>query len=341
MVHAHRPRRRSPRRLDLAAQGAGQGGEPLDVLLDRQPPDRQRQLLRRQRRSVVGETVRQAGHEGVRVVRDLGDLVAGGGQGVEQAQEAGRGVEGHRVADAAALGGVGGEDDAHPLVGVVEAAEAGQARGDPGDALDPVGHRPVGGQGHAQLVAVVDDLLERERGTDDAPVELGDGHAEGHVEGGQAAARSGPRGGVGGRGHRLQDGDVEHVEGAGPRLVGGGDRPAGSPRGGDDHVGPPQEVDGGGVVAQGVGVDGAGVGAPPLDGVAQLLDREGVPGQDVGPVGDDRDRGPVGVARGAGGRSGRSSGCRPAASKPKPSRRTVSATNRRRLARLAGPPRAR
>ena len=125
---------------------------------------------------------------------DLGHLVAGGGQGVEDPQQAGRGVEGDGVADAAALGRVGGEDDADPLVGVVEAAEAGQAGGEAGDALDPVGDGPVGGQGHAELVAVVDDLLERERGTDDPPVELGDGHAEGDVEGGQAAARLGPGG---------------------------------------------------------------------------------------------------------------------------------------------------
>ena len=40
----------------------------------------------------------------------------------------------------------------------------------------------MGGHGDAQFVAVVDHLLERECRPDDPAVELGDGHAQGHVQ---------------------------------------------------------------------------------------------------------------------------------------------------------------
>ena len=71
--------------------------------------------------------------------------------------------------------------------------QAGQADGKAGDPLDAVGHGAVGGHGDAELVAVVDHLLESERGPDDPAVELGDGDAQRHVERRQAGGAGGPR----------------------------------------------------------------------------------------------------------------------------------------------------
>ena len=87
--------------------------------------------------------------------------------------------------------------------------------------------------------------------------------------------------------------------------------------------------------AQRVAVHGPGVGATGLDGIAELVDRQRVAGHDVGPVGHDRHGGP---GRVVGARSSRPTDGRSAGGwKPKPSSRTVSATKRRRLARLTGP----
>ena len=45
VVDAHLARRRSPARLDLVAEGGGQGGEPLDVVVDGEAADGHRQLV--------------------------------------------------------------------------------------------------------------------------------------------------------------------------------------------------------------------------------------------------------------------------------------------------------
>ena len=67
------------------------------------------------------------------LVGDPVDPVAGVTQGVEQVDDGRGGVEAHGVAEAAALGGVGRQDDGDPLVGGGEAAEPGVADGEPGD----------------------------------------------------------------------------------------------------------------------------------------------------------------------------------------------------------------
>jgi len=63
----------------------------------------------------------------------------------------------------------------------------------------------------ARLVAVVDDLLEGEGGTDDPAVELGDGHAGGDIEGRQTGIVRGPRRPAPPGGRRLDDRDGEAV----------------------------------------------------------------------------------------------------------------------------------
>ena len=58
-----------------------------------------------------------------------------------------------------------------------------------GQGREPGGAAGIGAVGHqrgAQVAAVVDLLLEGEGGAHDAAVELGDGHAPGHVQRGQA-----------------------------------------------------------------------------------------------------------------------------------------------------------
>ncbi len=166
--------------------------------------------------------------------------------------------------------------------------------------------------GDAELVAVVDHLVERERRGDDAAVELGDGDAGGDV------VRAEP--GVG-RPATVGDdwpddgawmiGTSRAASAAGvPRRRRRARRrrrsmpaPAATPPGGqhrgDDHVDGRRSREqrrrpvAPAVAAQRVAPDGQGVGAAGLDGVAQVVDELGVPGHEVGPVEDDADRAAV------------------------------------------------
>ncbi len=249
------------------------------------------------RRGVVGEgvAVGQLGHETVAVGRDAVHPVPGAGEGVEQVDHAGRSVEGHGVAQAAALGGVRRQHHRHPPLGGRDPSQGGQAHGQPGDPRHPVGSCPVGRDRCAQLVTVVHGLLEREGNAHDAAVELGDGHRHGHVHGRQAGvARLPPRRGLGGR-HCLDDRHVEGGERTRVPLVAGAR--AHGQHGRDEAVHAPldQQVQGGhssgGVGPQGVAVHGHRVGAPFLHGRRQVVDELCVPGQHVGPVEHDADGG--------------------------------------------------
>ena len=139
--------------------------------------------------------VGQLGHQGVAVVGDAVDAVAGTPQCVQQTDGAGRCVEGDRIADAALLGGIRREHEGDALVGVVEMPKAGQGGGGSGDPFGAVGHGAVCGDRGAQAIAVVDDLLERERHRDDAAVEFGDGDAHRRVHRCEARVRRRPLGG--------------------------------------------------------------------------------------------------------------------------------------------------
>src|SRR5699024_839754 len=167
---------------------------------------------------------------------EIVDRVAGVAQRLDDAQQAGGGVEGDGVADAAPLGRICGQDEADLLLGGGDVAEGGGAHREAGEAFDAVGDGPVGGDGDTELVAVVDDLLERERRADDAAVELVDGDAEGDVQWGQAGVPFGPGGGVAGRDDTLDDGDAQFVERGDPPLpqVTVADGATGRPGGGDD-----------------------------------------------------------------------------------------------------------
>ena len=110
------------------------------------------------------------------------DAVAGVAQRAEDEDEAGRGVERDRVADAAALGWIGGQHERDALVGGRDSTEPGETGGHAGEALDAVGHGTVRREADAEVVAVVDHLRERERRSDDPTVQLGDGDAERDVE---------------------------------------------------------------------------------------------------------------------------------------------------------------
>ena len=143
-------------------------------------------------------------------VGDAVDPVAGVAQRVEQDDHRRRRVEPDGVADPAPLRRVGRQHDGDPLVRRWRLwRRRGQPHGGAGHPGHPVGHRPVGHDGHAEIVAVVDDLLERQRDRDDPAVELGQGHRPGGVEGGQADVVLLPGGPAGGGGDGLDDGHVE------------------------------------------------------------------------------------------------------------------------------------
>ena len=157
-------------------------GEPGGVVGGVHGADGPFELGGRERLLLVGEPVDELGHEGVAVGGDVVDPVAGGAQGMEQIDHRGGGVEPDGVADPAPLRRVGRQHDGDPLPGVGFAAQRGQPDGGAGHPGDPVGHRPVGHDRHAEIVAVIDDLLERQRDRHDAAVELGQRHRPGGVE---------------------------------------------------------------------------------------------------------------------------------------------------------------
>ena len=131
----------------------------------------------------VRHGVGQLCHQGVAVGRHSVDPIAGGGEGTQQLDDRRRGVESHGVAETTALGGIGGEDEADPALAHRRAAQGSQPGGQAGDPIDAVGDGAVGGDGRAEVVAVVNGLLEREGRTDDPAIELGDGDGHRHVEG--------------------------------------------------------------------------------------------------------------------------------------------------------------
>ena len=162
-----------------------------------------------------------------------------------------------------------------------DAAQAGVAHGQAGDAGGAVGHGAVAATGEPELVAVVDHLLEGERRADDAAVELGDGDADGHVEGRRGPASSpaqSSRRPVARR--RLEDRHVEGGErGTSQSSPSTSDVPAGPPHGqhgGDQHVDAvvAQQLERRdptvGVGPQRVAPHRQRVGAGGLDGVAQV-----------------------------------------------------------------------
>src|SRR5699024_8982410 len=101
------------------------------------------------------------------------DAVPGRTERLDDAEQGGGGVEGDGVADATAFGRVPRQDETDPLLLRWDAAQIGGADGETGEALGAVRDRPMGGDRDTELIAVVDDLLEREGGADDAAVELG------------------------------------------------------------------------------------------------------------------------------------------------------------------------
>ena len=79
----------------------------------------------------------------------------------------GRRVEGHRVAEPAPLGRVGGEHDRPP--GAPRPSrwpQSGQADGEPGDPRDPIGPRPVGGDRRSAGSSPSSTTSLKEKGTD-------------------------------------------------------------------------------------------------------------------------------------------------------------------------------
>ncbi len=227
---------------------------------------------------------------------------------VEQAHGRGRRVEPDCVAEPAALGGVGAEHDRHLALGGRHAPQPGVAQGQAGQPIDAVGHGAVGTNGVADVLAVVDHLVEGEHRADDPSVELGDGDAGGGVVGPEAGRVVEPVGRRLPRRRRLDDRDVERRQRGGVPVVaveparpaggaGAGRGAAGGQHGRDEHVEllPGQQVEGGPgrVAPQRVAPHCEHIAPTGLDGIAQVGHELGVPGHQMGPVEHDADQRPA------------------------------------------------
>ncbi len=177
-------------------------------------------------------------------------------------------------------------------------AQAGQPDSHPGQTGRPLGIGAGGGDGHPELAATVDLLLEGEGRADDAAVELGEGDAHGHIQRGQTDVVAGPLVARSSARRRLEHGDAEigqmgHVPGVGIIRRGA----AHGQHGGDEHVDASAQLQGGhgsvGVGAQRIAEDAPDVGAGLVEGGRQVLDEGGVAGDEMGPVEDDADEGPA------------------------------------------------
>ena len=302
VVDEQGPRRLAPRLDHLVAQSRGQVGGPTQVVLGGDPDVAVGELRSREPLLVLAARVDERVDEGVSglgvggvglLVEELRDrpvvraevvtLVA---HAAQQADRGYRGVQADGVADAGVLGRVRRQDQRDLAVGGSYVAQPGVGHGDPGDARAPLGVGDVAGQ------AVGVDLLERERGGDDATVELGDRDLVGRVQRVDAVVRLRPVVAAPGQAQALQHGDVQGGDALDvPRLVvatragSPGRGAAGRQYGHDQRVqraeGVEQLV---GRRAQGAGEDRHAHPAGGVDRVGQRVRESGVPAHLVGAV---------------------------------------------------------
>ena len=295
-------RGRTPRGLELLLGCPGQRGEPLGVTPGGQAADRHVELLVGDVLGVIGHPVGQHGHEAVAVRRPRLDAVARAGERVEDDEGGSRRVEADGVPQAASLRRVGGEHDRDSPVRGWRGTQAREAQREACDPSCPVGNAPVGLDAGAELVAVVDDLAEREGRGDDASVELRNGDARGDVEGTEPRVGRRPLVARASGGGSLDDGDVQLRQlrdvpavTFGPswcarRAGRGGRSPCGEHRRDEDPgtVAAEQFDDRrGGPIAQRVAPDCERASPRRADRGAQVVDELGVPRDQVGSIEDD------------------------------------------------------
>ncbi len=242
-VDVQRPRRLAPRLTHPLPELRVQLLEPRPVVRQRHPRGRRRHLVLRQPLHVVAAGLDEPVDQLVALGGVVGDPVARLPQRVQHPHRRGRGVQPHRVADPRVLRRVGGEDQRQFLLGVRLVPECRVANGDPGH---PRGPLRVGDVDRDVVGAL---LLEGERDRDEAAVELRDGDLHRRVHGGQGRVGLLPRGARRGQAEPLQH---RHVQvGERPDVPGllvtarrrlRGVRAAGREYGGDQRVGPRQQL---------------------------------------------------------------------------------------------------
>ena len=308
-------RRRAPPLLDRGAQRLGERPVPAQVVVDRHPQRRGRELGVGEELGIVAARVDQRPHELVAVGVGLVGDDPRGREGLEQGDGARRRVQPDGVPHAGVAGREARQQDRDPPPRRRRRAQPGRAHREPGHPGAALRVGAVAGDGRADGALPFVALLERDHAAEHPPVEFGDGHLRRGVERGEARVGRRPgrpgHGGADGLDHR----DAERGEGARvPVLPGLPDtlaaagpgvrrpRAAGGQHGRDERVDVPVQQRerrhaSVGVPPQRVAPDRQRVPPGRLDGRAEGVDEARVARQAVRAVEADPDGRPPGPVR--------------------------------------------